>query len=69
MSEEFCICGRPLHYTNSILRRQVDEVIKKYGPLATVVVGGKKYLVPRHYISLHGIRGEDISKYGFEEVK
>ena len=64
-----CWCGQPLHYDDKEFEKQVSEVVERFGEYITVEHGEKKYLVQRHYIALHGIKGKDISKLGFREVQ
>ncbi len=63
-----CHCGLPLHYTDKELEAQVRHIVERFGEYITVEAGGHKYLVQRHYIALHSIKGKDISKLGFREV-
>jgi hypothetical protein len=65
-----CHCGKPLHYNDPSVRAFVEEIISKQGLFIEVqVVGGKKYLVDRHYIALHGIKAKEIPTLGFKEIK
>lgn len=54
-----CPCGRPLHYSDPHVRELVEQQIADLGEkiLMTVAETGRKFLVPRHYIALHGIAG------------
>ncbi len=63
-----CWCGRPLHYQDKELEAQMRHIVERFGEYITVDANGRKYLVQRHYIALHGIKGKDISKLGFREV-
>lgn len=63
-----CHCGLDLHYSNSALQKQVQEIVDKFGPYIDVIVGGRTFRVQRHYIALHGIKGKDLSTLGFAEV-
>lgn len=67
-TEVRCHCGRPLHYKDPLLRKQLEDLVSKLGPNVEVAYEGRTYLVPRHYIALHGIKGVDISSLGFTEV-
>lgn len=59
---EICDCGLPLHYTSSLLEDAVKLQVNRLGRCVNVVLeDGGVYRVPRHYIALHGIRGEDVS--------
>ena len=62
---KLCHCGKPLHYSDPELEKQVDRLVAKLGEFIAVTVGNKTYNVPRHYIALHGINGADIAKLGF----
>lgn len=64
-----CHCGKPLHYTDKSLQDHVEEMISRLGEHIMIEVSGRKFLVPRHYIALHGVKGADIAKLGFQEVK
>ena len=70
MSEEMCHCGRPLHYNSSDIKAVVSAMVAEKGPRIEVTgPDGRKWLVPRHYIALHGLKPEDLPNLGFEEVK
>ena len=64
---KLCHCGRPLHYSDPEIQRDVEAVIGLLGEHITVQVGGRKWLVPRHYIALHGLKAANIATLGFEE--
>jgi hypothetical protein len=66
-----CHCGKPLHYTNSMAFAYTQACIDKLGEYISVVssVTNKTYKVPRHYIALHGLAGNEIHKLGFKEIK
>lgn len=63
MTEELCACGRPLHYTSDDVRGAVEALISLLGPNIRVVVAGRTYLVPRHYIALHGLKGWEATRF------
>jgi len=63
-----CHCGRPLHYRNPGIRQIVEHEIRLHGPLVRVNVNDRVWLVPRHYIALHGLRADQIGRLGFQEV-
>ena len=69
---EYCACGQPLHYQTPHAQELGEEQIRELGPHIRVVVADGKWLVPRHYIALHGIKAEDLSQvaeqYGFTRV-
>lgn len=66
--EARCACGRPLHYANNHHRDWVERVIADLGPTIAVTVAGRTFLVPRHYIALHGIKASELPTLGFPEV-
>lgn len=56
-----CACGRPLHYSDPHLREMVDAQIKQLGERITVRrLDGRAWLVPRHYIALHGLKADEL---------
>jgi len=69
-----CACGQPLHYTDSNLQRLVIEIINNLGPdiKVTLMDGSRSWMIPRHFIALHGLKGQEIvevaEKYGFKET-
>lgn len=65
---KLCHCGKPLHYTNARIQSSVEELIRELGENITVEYGLRKWLVPRHYIALHGLRAIDLPTLGFSEV-
>lgn len=70
MSEEkMCACGRPLHYSDPEIRRMVQEFVNELGEEVKVVVGNRSWMVPRHYIALHGLKAQELPTSGFPEVR
>jgi hypothetical protein len=68
MSEEkMCACGKPLHYTNPVAQELVQDLIDRQGEYIRVTVNGRTWLVPRHFIALHGINAWDLETLGFPE--
>jgi len=68
---EMCACGQPLHYSNPHLRAIVEATIEGYGECIKIASNGQAWLVPRHYIALHGLRAVDLGTANvpaFEEV-
>jgi hypothetical protein len=64
-----CHCGRFLHYSNHSLELVIRNQVDRLGPFVEVTVIGKgSYLVPRHYLALHGIDAASIEKLGFQEI-
>lgn len=73
MTTELCPCGQPLHYPNPKAQRMVERMIGAHGVTILVQVQSRGYMVPRHWIALHGLKVREIpilaKKYGWEEVK
>lgn len=73
MTPELCPCGEPLHYKEPKIQRMVERMIGAYGANISVQVGSRAYMVPRHWIALHGLKPREVpilaDKYGWEEVK
>ena len=68
--EPLCHCGRPLHYTDPAVRGWVEHLIETLGPDVVVThADGRAWLVPRHFIALHGLKGAEVASLGFPEVK
>jgi len=67
-----CACGKPLHYTNKKIEAQVRELVAQHGPNIPVKIEGRTYLIPRHYIALHGLKAAVLNdlatSHGFQEV-
>ena len=68
-----CACGRPLHYSDRRIQMLIESMIRELGPTVKVaVLGHGAWLVPRHYIALHGIRAAELPElaltHGFEQV-
>ena len=68
MSKEMCHCGRPLHYTDRVVERMVRTLIEQTGEYVPVAVGGRTWLVQRHYIALHGLKAQELPDLGFLEI-
>jgi hypothetical protein len=68
MTEELCHCGRPLHYRRVEDWEAVQRLVDTLGPTIRVTVDGRTWLVPRHYIALHGLRGDQVERLGFTEI-
>lgn len=66
--EELCHCGLRLHYKDPVMRFFVERLILLHGPMVRVTVEDRTWLVPRHYIALHGLKAQEIENKGFEEV-
>ena len=56
---ELCDCGEPLHYTDPEIERRMRKLVEDLGPTIRVAVDSgvapQAWMVPRHYIALHGI--------------
>ncbi|HEY1242202.1 MAG TPA: hypothetical protein VGF16_16675 [Bryobacteraceae bacterium] len=57
---EMCACGRPLHYSDARIRETVEQMIAQLGERVKVSCGGRAWMVPRHFIALHGLRAEEL---------
>lgn len=71
MPETQCACGRPLHYSDPMVRRFVERQIEEHGERVKVSCGGRAWLVPRHFIALHGLKAKELGTPalpGFEEI-
>lgn len=70
MSDERCACGQPLHYSDPVLRDQIERIIAEAGgdPFVNVTCDGRTWRVQRHYIALHGIKGWMLPYLNFQEV-
>jgi hypothetical protein len=55
-----CACGLPLHYTNKETEAQITKLSDELGEWMPVQVGHERYMVQRHYIALHGLKGNQI---------
>ena len=65
---EMCHCGRPLHYTDPVVEQMVRRLIEQTAEYVPVTVGGRTWLVQRHYIALHGLRAQELPNLGFDEI-
>jgi hypothetical protein len=69
-----CACGKPLHYSSPRIHAMVEQLIGASGPYVRVtrIEDHRAWLVQRHYIALHGLKGEDLGTDRipkFEEVE
>ena len=68
-----CACGKPLHYTDPVHEELVRSFVARFGEKIKVTVNGRSFMVPRHFIALHGLRASEIlqiaARYGFEEIQ
>ncbi len=60
-----CHCGKPLHYQSPEVQALVEKTIASLGENVVVTVQGRSWVVPRHYIALHGLASDQVSKLGF----
>lgn len=68
-SVTMCHCGRPLHYTNPAVETYVRSMVQHFGECVTIHSDhGRAWLVPRHYLALHGLAAVDLPHLGFREV-
>lgn len=66
MSETYCHCGRPLHYSLPTLEFQMKRLVEENGEYMPVTdSNGHTYLVQRHYIALHGLHESELEELGF----
>jgi len=65
MVGELCHCGKPLHYESPILKKAMMRQVARLGPTVLVETPDGAYIVPRHYIALHGGTGTTVGKLGF----
>jgi hypothetical protein len=69
---ELCGCGRPLHYVDPETELTVRDLVATLGPNLLVQLGGRSWLVPRHYIALHGLKAQDLPelalRYGWQQA-
>lgn len=69
MSEQtMCACGKRLHYSDPMLQAMIQRFVDDLGENIRVQVRGRIWLVPRHFIALHGLKAWEIEKLGFPEV-
>ncbi len=65
---ELCWCGKPLHYSSEKTRAIMEYFVRELGPNVPVVCEDKTYLVPRHYIALHGLKACELPLLGFKTI-
>lgn len=64
---KMCHCGRPLHYQSKRTEAIVEKMCAQLGDFIEVHYEGGTWLVQRHYIALHGLRGLEIPRLGFRQ--
>lgn len=59
-------------YTDKKLEEMVTRLVADLGECVEVVAPGGKYLIPRHFIAQHGIKGKDVAalsaQWGFKKL-
>lgn len=55
-----CACGLPLHYRDKSKEAEIQADVEKLGEWIPVSVGHDRYLVQRHYMALHGLKGNEV---------
>lgn len=68
---KLCACGQPLHYTDPNVQFFIEKLCEMYGERIKVSCMGRSWMVPRHYLALHYVRGEELGTPAlpeFEEV-
>lgn len=55
-----CACGLPLHYQDKQKQAEIEAAVNELGEWMPVHVGNDRYLAQRHYIALHGLKGNQI---------
>ncbi len=70
---KLCACGKPLHYIDPSYRRLVEGLIKRLGENVPVEILGVAYLIPRHFMALHGVKAKELKevaeKYDYKKVR
>lgn len=46
----------------------VEELIRQFGPDIVITTPQGSWLVPRHYVALHGIKAWELPSLGFPKV-
>lgn len=62
LTTDFCSCGRPLHYTDPVVEREVRRLVAELGERVLIRTPYGAYRVPRHYIALHGIQSARLAE-------
>ena len=67
---EHCFCGRPLHYTNPKIEILMQSLVSRLGTHIKITLQetGRSFMVPRHYVALHGLKATELPELGFEEI-
>lgn len=68
----FCSCGRPVHYSNDESRARVETLIAEKGECIAITTDAGTWLVPRHYVALHGVAANTLARlarlHGWEKI-
>jgi hypothetical protein len=66
-----CACGLALHYVDATIRAYVQHAVETKGPTVPMSASGKTWLVPRHYLALHGpdALADVAARYRFQRIK
>jgi hypothetical protein len=65
---ERCACGRRLHYSSPATEQAMRQVVGQLGERARVTTPDGTFLVPRHYVALHGLAADELPRLGFPKV-
>jgi hypothetical protein len=57
---ERCACGRLFHYSDPITQATVETCVHMLGSTIAVTTPSGTWLVPRHYIALHGFSAYEL---------
>jgi hypothetical protein len=68
-ASKLCLCGKPLHYTDPVIQEKVQALVEELGDCMKVSAGGRAWMVPRHYVALHGLRAAELPFLGLQEVE
>jgi len=60
-----CACGRPLHYSSPAVEQAMRQVVAQLGERTRVTTPDGTFLVPRHYVALHGLAADELPGLGF----
>ena len=67
-----CACGSDLHYHRLETQQAVERLVAELGELQKIVTPDGAWMVPRHYVALHGIKAAELPRLaevlGFEKV-
>lgn len=68
MESHKCFCGEPLHYSDLNVYARIQKQVEEFGEMLEIAseTSGRIYLVPRHYMALHGVKADTLHLLGFE---